>query len=83
MSTTFYNETVSVRRKGQVDTSSENGNDYRVEFATGDRRSRQIGKRHWVRKEFQAWCSGGGAWDFITIKSAGKEEKDIRKPTSN
>lgn len=64
-----------VRRRGGVDTVGRN-----FGVPSGDRRSRQIAKRHWVRKERRYIDSGGGYDDFVTIRPPGRGAHHLRKP---
>jgi len=87
MSMTYDTTETLVRRRGSIDIVID---DYvsdrqydtpgrRDTEHTGDRRSRQIAKRHWFRKHNHGWCSGGGAWDRITVKTPKKSRGVIRK----
>lgn len=84
MSTTYYGEESLVRHKGSIAIVTCRGNDggYRQDVVSGERRARQIGRRHWVRKESSGHSSGGGYWDDVTIKPPCKEEHHLRKPIS-
>lgn len=80
MSTTHWREKILVRHKGKVATVEDNGNDAGFRRVTGNRRSRQIGKRHWLRKESTGWSSGGGHWDTVSIKPPSNPERHLRRP---
>lgn len=46
----------------------------------GNRRGRQIAKRHWLRKELDGFCSGSGGWRRVTIKPPGKPAQNLERP---
>ncbi len=76
MSTTYFDSETSVRRHGAVITFSCHDHDGywpNSKTAEGSRRDRQIGKRHWVRKESRWWSSGGGAGQEVSVKTPRKE----------
>ncbi len=90
MSTCYWNEKSLVRRKGTVVAVTRRGNDgsgwhdgerkfHPHEYVSGERRSRQIAKRHWVQKESDSWSSGGGSIIAATINLPGKDEQFCRK----
>ena len=95
MGTCYWKEETQVRRAGTVETVIYDGDDGRgwrdgsgefhpLEFVLGDRRSRQIAKRHWLRKVSSGWCStGGGYYSEDTIKPPGKKEFPLRKSVSD
>ena len=69
MSTTKnWIETV-VRRGGGLDIVNEQEGHFpeNQQFG-GNRRSRQIAKRHWVLRREDGWCSSGSWWDNTTTK---------------
>lgn len=93
MSTYYWDEKSLVRRKGAVVAVTRRGNDgsgwhdgnkefHPHESISGERRSRQIARRHWVRKELFSLYSSGGYWDGFTIKPPGKEECHLKKLVS-
>ncbi|MCF7815807.1 MAG: hypothetical protein K9M10_02720 [Candidatus Pacebacteria bacterium] len=85
MSTTYWRENTLVRHKGEIVSVQKNGDDRREldNVSSGDRRSRQIGKRHWLRKESNGWNSGGGYWDYVSMKLPGKPERNLRRPVDS
>lgn len=72
-------ETVNttVWRKGRHEKSQVKTCDGRADEWRGDRRSRQIGCRHWVRKEVSGFCSSGYAWGSQTLKLPGRKEQPL------
>ena len=66
-----------VRRKGRMDVvgglGEDDGGIDGVEFF-GNRRSRQIANRHWLKHKFSGWGAGE---DYTSVKNPGKEE--VRK----
>ena len=82
MGTTFRNTTTTiVRRKGTADEVFEDhGDEYRPEHFFGDRRSRQIGKRHWLRKRHVYFHSHGDYADMTTAKFPGKRKVNLSRP---
>jgi hypothetical protein len=84
MSTTYFDSTTSIRRRGVVVTLSSHDHDGywpNGKTAGGTRRDRQIAKRHWVRKEGRWWSSGGGAGQEVSVKTPGKEVGLLMKKT--
>lgn len=76
MSTTYFDSETSVRRRGAVVTFSSHDHDgfwSNGKWEGGTRRDRQIGRRHWVRKEEGWWSSGGGTKKEVSVKTPGKE----------
>ncbi len=91
MGTSHLNEITLVRRKGAIDTTTYCGNDSRgwrdrdgnfqaYAQETGDRRSRQIARRHWLKRTSSGWSSGGGGINVVTTLPPGKDEHFIQKP---
>jgi len=94
MSTFFWwNIKTLVRRKGAIDTAACRGDDetngwhdeegefHRVNsFEYGDRRTRQIARRHWIKRTDKAWSSLGGGSLTVTICPPGKGKHLIKKP---
>ena len=75
MSTTYFDSETSVRRRGEVITFSVHDHDgfWNNDKTTGgERRDRQIAKRHWVKKVNTWWSSGGGAGSEVSVKTPGK-----------
>lgn len=60
----------AIRRKGGMEIVCESD----LHGVMSDRRSRQISKRHWLRKESMYSSSGGGS-HCVTRKLAGKKEE--------
>jgi len=90
MPTFFGSESATVRRVGRLDHVSvldnddfgwhdEDGKFHRHIKAAGDRRSRQIAKRHWVKKRVMSWSSQHG-YDKTTTKTPGKREVNLSRP---
>ena len=90
MGTCYWEKETQVRRKGAVVAVTCLGNDgsgwhdgekvfHPHEHVSGERRSRQIAKRHWLRKMSSGWCSNGGSYSKDTIKPPGKKEFPLRK----
>ncbi len=50
MATVYWTGEILVRRKGAITSINFSGSEIDRDVFTGDRRSRQIGRRHWVRK---------------------------------
>ncbi len=85
MSTIFEETTTTVRRKGGLDTVKEDTGDLAREDDkfSGNRRSRQIAKRHWLRRQAKGWCptggvGSGGTWNHATKKTPARKEEAIR-----
>jgi hypothetical protein len=76
----FSTITTAVRRRGGVDRVREEFSEKCTPESdySGDRRSRQIGKRHWVRKSDNGYCSSGSYWHNITRRDPGKGEEKVR-----
>jgi hypothetical protein len=85
-----YDVVIYVRRAGKITDVKISGDDknglydkngrfHPFEERTGDRRSNQIAKRHWIRKSV-SWC-GGGAGEYITTKPPGKKECELYSRT--
>jgi hypothetical protein len=74
----FYdNESTIVRRKGgtdEVGCSLGYGKRSQDTVEYGDRRSRQIAKRHWLTKRVDYATSTSGGATYTSIKPPGKEE---------
>ena len=67
MPQSFGTITTVVRRRGCLDTVKE---DYAEKcnppsVFSGNRRSRQIAKRNWVRKTNSGWCTSGDTWQHV------------------
>jgi hypothetical protein len=79
MGTTRNEIETTVRRKGGLDTVYENTSDKvpQSKRFSGNRRSRQIAKRHWFQQRTHGYCSYGSAWDCTTVKSPGKNEHEL------
>lgn len=77
MGHTFYdNEKTIVRRKGGVDEVGSHlgfGKRSQDAVAYGNRRSRQIAKRHWLAKSVESAASGGGV-AYTSIKPPNKKK---------
>ena len=63
-----------VRRRGGKDTvrvwgEDDGGIDGIINI--GDRRSRQIAKRHWLKHTYEAWCPEDS---YISVKKPGRKE---------
>ncbi len=83
----FHNDLkITIRRKGVVATAGVYGCDaycaiwheqdkVRNDLHYGDRRDRQIAKRHWLSKVDKFWSVGGGGCDNLSTKKStqGKE----------
>lgn len=85
MSTVYGKEKTLVRHKGAVVPVTCSWSDHRHDGvsgfpSTGNRRARQIGRRHWVRKESSGWSTGGLFWDTVTQKPPRRPEQHLRKP---
>lgn len=50
MATVYWSGEILIRRKGAIATVTFRGSELDRDVFTGDRRSRQIGRRHWLRK---------------------------------
>lgn len=83
----FHEVVTSVRRTGKMTDVTLSGDDkngwydkngefHPYEKRTGDRRSNQIAKRHWVRKSV-SWWGGGGAGIDVTTKPPGKNKREL------
>ena len=80
MSTTYFDSETSVRRRGEVVMISSHDHDgCRNTITTGTRRDRQIGKRHWVRREERWWSSGGGGKWSVTVQTPEKSVGVLEK----
>ena len=85
MSTTYWRENTLVRYKGGVSSIQENGAARHGPdtVLSESRRSRQIGKRHWLSKESKGWNSGGRFWSYVSMKLPGKPERNLRRPVDS
>jgi hypothetical protein len=65
MPQSFGTITTIVRRKGGLDVvTTEYAEKCTPENVfSGDRRSRQISRRHWLRQTDSGWCSSGDYWN--------------------
>ena len=81
MSDTVFDVKAWVRRRGEVVSIHEKGDDAGVHQvrAEGDRRARQISKRHWLRKVSDRFCFNGTFSYTDTIKPPKKKEHYLRK----
>lgn len=82
MGTTFEDTvTTVVRRKGTVDeVFKDYGDKYRPGHFLGDRRSCQIGERHWLRKQHVYSHSHGSYENRTTAKFPGKRKVNLSRP---
>ena len=73
MATPYGEVTTVVPRKGSLDVVTESYGDREdpVRFS-GDRRSRQISKRHWVRQFNKGSDSGGNYWNTFKKSPIGE-----------
>jgi len=62
MATPYGQITTVVPRRGGLSIVTENYGDSEDHWVFGDRRSRQIAKRHWVRQSNKGSDSGGNYW---------------------
>ena len=94
MSTAFITEVQMVRRKGGIAVNFRRtcdgglGSFRKVEEhrflleQSSDRRARQIGKRHWLKKSYEWFASTTGAHGCETTRPPGKSEQYIQQPWS-
>lgn len=80
MASVYWSEKVLVRYKGGVASVTFCGSDIGVgETCGGVRRARQIGRRHWVRKETSERSSCASLCrDFVTTKVPRKGSQNLR-----
>ena len=80
MPTTHYENKSKVRHAGKTTTVFVRGTDkHGVLEQKGDRRARQIAKRHWLKQNGFWWSSGGGGGRGVTRKNPDEEEVDMKK----
>lgn len=72
-----------VRRKGKSDICATVDRDGREVIHSGDRRTRQIARRHWLACACSGWCSNGGSYKVVTSLLPGKGEQLVRKPKNS
>lgn len=73
--------TVTVRRKGRCEEASETRRKGELESTAGNRRDRQIGRRHCLRKERWLTIYGEGGVTVTSVSPSGKI-KNLAAPRS-
>lgn len=88
MSTTYTKLTTLIRYKGGVSEVVEDCSYHKRPsdghlVVVGNRRQRQIARRHWLRQRDDYWYSGGGGSTTVTIRVPGKPAKNLERPRSS
>lgn len=72
----FGNIVTVVRRKSNFDRTTEQYSEHNPSVYSGDRRTRQIGRRNWVCKIDRGWCTSGDVWRNKTRNNPPKKGEE-------